>query len=169
MGITNREFSRLFKDHHPTVYRYVRFRVDDDQAAEDLTAEVFERAFRYRDSYDPNRASFSTWIGHIAHNWVNNYVVGRGRRSSLELELNDEQPNIDEAQPEQRVVFKDTVSRLMACLELLNDRERQIVSLRFVSEMRNKAIAELMGLKERTLSVVLMRALQRLRGCQEEQ
>src|SRR5437868_9542233 len=40
--------------------RYVRYRVDDDLVAEDLTAEVFERAYRFRDSYDPAVRSSAT-------------------------------------------------------------------------------------------------------------
>jgi RNA polymerase sigma-70 factor, ECF subfamily len=50
----------------------------------------------------------------------------------------------------------------------LSPRDRQVVALRFGSDMRNKDIAELMGLKEHTVSVILLRALERLRDCQEE-
>jgi RNA polymerase sigma factor (sigma-70 family) len=164
------DFAKLFRDHYPRIYRYVRYRVNDDVVAEDLTAEVFERAYRYRDSYDPARSSFSTWITQIAHNWINNHLVSQQRRDQHEADLNDDMeilPSTDRL-PEAQAIASEAVERLLACMERLSARDRQVVALRFGSDVRNKDIAELMGLKEHTVSVILLRALERLRGCQEE-
>src|SRR4051812_33564817 len=79
------DFAQLFREHYPRVYRYVRYRVDDDLIAEDLTSEIFERAYRYRNSYQPSRSAFSTWIGRIAQNWVNNYLSSHQHRASKEM------------------------------------------------------------------------------------
>lgn len=164
------DFANLFREHYPKVYRYVRYRVDNDTVAEDLTAEVFERAFRSRESYDPARSAFSTWVGQIAHNWVNNYLLTRQRRDPLETDLSDEIERLPstESSPESQVIRQEVVARLLECLKRLTERDRQIVALRFGADTRNKQIAELMGLKEHSVSVILLRALERLRGCQEE-
>jgi RNA polymerase sigma-70 factor (ECF subfamily) len=164
------DFAQLFREHYPRIYRYVRYRVDDDMIAEDLTAEVFERAYHYQDSYDPARSSFSTWITQIAHNWINNHLVSQQRRSRHEADLSDDMevlPSKDRL-PEAQAIAGEAVQRLMACVERLSQRDRQVVALRFGSDMRNKDIAELMGLKEHTVSVILYRILERLRTCQEE-
>src|SRR5689334_10282030 len=84
------DFAKLFREHYPRIYRYVRYRVNDDVVAEDLTAEVFERAYRYRDSYDPARSNFSTWITQIAHNWINNQLVRHHRREQHEADVSDD-------------------------------------------------------------------------------
>src|SRR5437588_910568 len=84
------DFADLFREQYPRIYRYVRYRVDDDMIAEDLTAEVFERAYRYQASYDPARSSFSTWITQIAHNWINNHLVSQQRRNRHEADLSDD-------------------------------------------------------------------------------
>ncbi len=164
------DFAHLFREYYPRVYRYVRYRVDDDSTAEDLTAEVFERAYRYRETYDPTRSSFSTWITQIAHNWVNNYFVSRDRHDKYELDPADDLEDISSADPlpEAQVIYSEAVRRLLACVDRLSARDRQVVALRFGSDMRNKDIAELLRLKEHTVSVVLLRALGRLRVCQEE-
>ena len=164
------DFAELFREHYPRVYRYVRYRVNDDLVAEDLTAEVFERAYRYRDSYDPERSTFSTWITQIAHNWINNHLVSQQRRDQHEADLNDDMeilPSTDRL-PEAQAIASEAVQRLLSCLDRLSARDRQVVALRFGSDMRNKDIAEMLALKEHTVSVILLRALERLRACQEE-
>lgn len=170
MASARPDFATLFREHYPRVYRYVRYRIDDDHEAEDLTAEIFERAYRYRESYDPSRSQFSTWITQIAHNWVNNYLISRTRRGKYEADLGDEMESLPSAEslPEAQTMRQEAVQRLLECLERLAARNRQIVALRFGTEMRNKDIAELLGIKEHTVSVMLLRALERLRTCQEE-
>ncbi|MCC7447708.1 MAG: sigma-70 family RNA polymerase sigma factor [Anaerolineae bacterium] len=164
------DFAALFREHYPRIYRYVRYRVNDDTAAEDLTAEIFERAYRYRDTYDPARSAFSTWITQIAHNWVNNHLVGQDRRERHEVEPGEDMEAIEatEALPESQVIHREAVQRLLDCLKGLAARDRQIIALRFGSDVRNKDIAEQLGLKEKTVSVILLRALERLRTCQGE-
>ncbi|MHB8628947.1 MAG: RNA polymerase sigma factor [Aggregatilineales bacterium] len=163
------DFASLFREHYPQVYRYVRYRIDDDATAEDLTAEVFERAYRARASFDPSRAAFSTWIGQIAHNHLTNYLISKQRRQERETNLSEaETLPASDPLPESQVIAREAVRRLMDCLKLLSDRDRQIISLRFGANVRNKAIADLLGMKEHSVSVVILRALDRLRGCQEQ-
>jgi RNA polymerase sigma-70 factor (ECF subfamily) len=165
------DFARLFREHHPRIYRYVLYRVGNSTDAEDLTAEVFERAFRYRATFNPALASFSTWITEIANNWVNNYLLAQERRGRHETTLASEDSMDDlhapDPTPEAEVIRRELLKRLLECIELLNPRPRQIVALRFGSEMRNKDIAGLLAIKEHTVSVILLRALQSLRECQE--
>ena len=48
------------------VYAYVAYRIGDGAEAEDITSEAFERALRYRDSYDPRRGEPVAWLIGIA-------------------------------------------------------------------------------------------------------
>jgi len=164
------DFADLFREQYPRIYRYVRYRVNDDVIAEDLTAEIFERAYRYRDSYDSGRSAFSTWITQIAHNWVNNYLVSQHRQDKYEVDPSDAMEHLASAEPspETHVLTKEAVQRLLSCVDRLSEQARQVVALRFGSDVRNKDIAELLGIKEHTVSVILLRALDRLRACQEE-
>ena len=170
MASAQPDFANLFREHYPLIYRYVRYRVNDDVIAEDLTAEIFERAYRYLDSYDSARSGFSTWLTHIAHNWVNNFLVSEERRNRHEAEPQDDVENLPSADttPETQVIARESIQRLLACLERLAARDRQVIALRFGSDVRNKDIGEILGLKEHTVSVILLRALERLRICQEK-
>ena len=168
MSATQIDFAQLFRDHYHSVYRYVRYRVDEDSVAEDLTSEIFERAFRAHTTFNPQRAAFSTWIGQIAHNHVTNYLVSRSRRQAHEFVLSESDRLVStELTPEAQLVKREAVQRLWGCLKLLSDRDREIIALRFGADIGNKGIAERLGLKERSVSVIILRALERLRGCQE--
>ncbi len=164
------DFADLFRDHHARIYRYVRYRVRDELLTEDLTAEVFERAFRNRERYDPRLAAFSTWITRIAHNVVSDHLAREATRAQHEAGPADGWDHVPsaEASPEAQILAREAVKRLLACLERLNARDREIVALRFGAEMRTKDVAALLDIKEHTVSVIVLRALERLRGCQEE-
>ena len=164
------DFADLFREQYPRIYRYVRYRVDDDLVAEDLTAEVFERAYRFRDSYDPARSAFSTWLMQIAHNWVNNHLINQNRQQQHEVDPGEDMAYWPAAEQslEAQTIARETVARLLECVDRLSVRDRQVIALRFGSEMRNKDIAEMLGLKEHTVSVIVLRALQQLRRCQED-
>jgi RNA polymerase sigma-70 factor (ECF subfamily) len=165
--LSQNEFAQLFREHYARVYRYVRYQVNDDMAAEDLTAEIFERAYRYRDRFDPARGAFTTWIGNIAHNWLVNYFEQQ-QRKGVSSDVDLEGVAAEEHLPEAQVIAQEAIARLLACLDQLGPRERQIIAMRFGLNIRNKTIAELMNIKEHTISVILLRALVRLRTCQEE-
>jgi RNA polymerase sigma factor (sigma-70 family) len=165
-GHPKADFGTLFREQYPRVFRYVRYRVQDDATAEDLTAEIFERAYRAIDSYDPSRAAFSTWIAHIARNWVNNHLSSS--RVRYEMPDNDALENIPTHDtPEAHVLHAETIRQLLDCVDRLSERAREVVALRFGANMRNKDIAALLNIKEHTISVILLRALEQLRGCQE--
>ena len=64
------------------VYAYVAYRVGPGPDAEDITSDVFERALRYRESYDPKRGEPMAWLIGIARRCVNGAVPIRTVRST---------------------------------------------------------------------------------------
>ena len=169
MSAAGLDFSALFREHHARIYRYVRYRVGDSALTEDLTADVFERAYRSLHTYDPARSAFSTWITRIAHNYVSDYLEHQAYQDRHEMDSDTalEALSASEPLPEDQVIVNEAIQRLLLCLEQLAARDREIVALRFAFGMRNKAVAELLRIKEHSLSVIILRALERLRGCQE--
>ena len=61
------------------------------------------------------------------------------------------------------MVQKETLAQLLQGIEHLNERDQEIISLKFAGRLGNKEIGEIMDLKEKTVSVVLLRAVRRLR------
>jgi RNA polymerase sigma-70 factor (ECF subfamily) len=156
-------FAALFDTHHPRLYAYVRSQVADQDTAEDLTAAAFERAFSRSHTYDPAKASFATWLFRIAHNLVINHYQATSRKpvpyeldEAAEVSTADLSPEQQVLRQEQHRILKDTVTTL-------SERDQEIIQLKFFGRLTNREIAEVMDLNEKTVSVIIFRALQKLK------
>ena len=63
-------YAVLYEQYMPKVYRYISFRIRDENMAQDLTSIVFEKALTKFNAFNPQKGSFSTWIFTIARNTV---------------------------------------------------------------------------------------------------
>ena len=139
------------------VYSYVAYRIGDGFKAEDVTSEAFERALRYRSSFDPRRGDATSWL------------IGIARRCIAEAALRRELPT---AELDERVVEgheEDALRRieLAAAVARLDERERELVALRYGADLTARQIGELLGLRTNAVEVALHRALARLRALLE--
>jgi RNA polymerase sigma factor (sigma-70 family) len=134
------------------VYSYVAYRLGPGADAEDVTSEVFERALRYRSGYDPRRGEPVAWLIGIARRCL----ADAGRRV-VEIETVEPQPGPD--------LEADTVRRLTvgAAVNGLDERDRELVALRYGADLTARQIATVLGLRTNAVEVALHRALARLR------
>jgi len=155
----------LFREYHPRVYAYVRYRIADIAEAEDLTSEIVERALTYLASYDARKGAFSTWLFRIAHNTLVNHFKKRQRRGRHHIDLDEgvEDLAADDPLPEEVVVRNEETARMLKCLGTLSARQQEILSLRFAGRLTNREIARTLRMNERTVSVTILRALRKLR------
>lgn len=161
------DFASLFDTHYPRLYAYVRSRVADRETAEDITAAAFERAFKH--TYDPAKASFATWIFHIARNLLlNHYAAAQRRPAQYELEEVAE-IEADDPTPEQHLLRREQQQRLLQAMAMLSERDQEVIQLKFFGRLTNRKIAEVMDLKEKTVSVIVLRALQKIKVQLEQQ
>src|SRR5919108_4716812 len=83
-SVGNTDFETIYQTELPRIYNFFRYRVGDDQIAEDLTAETFEKAWKHRARYREDLASFSTWLFIIARRIAADHF--RKRRHTFPLE-----------------------------------------------------------------------------------
>ena len=67
-------FGQLYDQYVDSVFRYVLFRVGDRNLAEDVTSETFERALRYRESFDPRRGDGARCVRDRLPDWGRAYA-----------------------------------------------------------------------------------------------
>ena len=152
-----------YEAHGAAVYGYVRFHVASPDEAEDLTAETFLKAFRSAERFDPARSNVRTWILAIARNAVRDYWRrGRLRRHLPLASLRD--LACDAPSPEERLLWEEDVRRVFTALARLPERDREIIGLRYGSELDPAAIAATLGIRETAARTRLWRALTRLRA-----
>src|SRR3954449_931030 len=135
------------------VYSYAAYRLGDGPDAEDATSDAFERALRYRDSYDRRKGEPTAWL------------IGIARRSVDQI-LADRVPL---AEPVDVAAAGDLEEQALARLELagalasLSDHDRELVALRYGADLSARQIAELLEARTNAVEVALHRALERLR------
>jgi RNA polymerase sigma-70 factor, ECF subfamily len=141
------------------VYAYVAYRIGDGPDAEDVTSETLERALRYRKSYDSSKGEPAAWLLGIARRCIDDSFARRPETG--------EEPREQVAPGD---LEEETASRLRlsAALALLNDRERELVALRFGADLTARQIGQVLDLHTNTVEVALHRALARLRGALDE-
>jgi RNA polymerase sigma-70 factor, ECF subfamily len=155
-------FRRLYRHYFPRVFAYVAYRVGRRQDAEDITADIFLRVieaiadFEYRGD-----GSFAAWLFRIAHNHIQQFYRKEYRQTVIAL---DDLPEIHSHNflPDDAVMRKEQFARLQDMLNTLSPRRQEIISLRFFAELRNKEIAAVLQLDERTVASHLSRGLEDL-------
>ena len=155
-------FAAIYDHYFARVYNYIRYRVQDRNTADDLTAQVFERALVSIDRYRPERAPFAAWLFGIARNAVNDHLRAQKRRQWLSIEALlswvSHQP-----QPSELVQDRELQDELLVAVARLSHRDQDLIGLKFAGGLTNRRIAELTGLSESNVGVILYRSLRRLR------
>jgi len=164
------DFEQWFRDYQPTVYRYVRFRLANRETAEDVTSQVFMKALRAIDRYDPGRAAPKTWLLRIARNAVTDHLRSLKRRSSLHVSL-DRVPDLvaDVPSQEERVLREERIELLLNASRELRPADQEILSLRYGAGLGNREIAEALKISGNAVAVRLHRSLARLKAVVEKQ
>jgi len=153
-------FAELYDTHCDAVYRYVLYRVREPSDAEDLTSEVFTRAFANIHRYRWQGKSFLAWLYTIARN----AVTDRRRRDRPTVEL-DNAYGIAEEGPtaHDHAVRGEQVDALKGAVKHLTTEQQEVLVLRFVENMSSRQVAKVLGKNEGAIRALQFRALGRLR------
>jgi RNA polymerase sigma factor (sigma-70 family) len=135
------------------VYAYVAYRIGEGPDAEDVTSEVFARAIRYRDSYNPDKGSPVNWLIGIARRCIGD---ARSQQRSERDPPDTPAPGDLEVDTLNRLAVWEAVARL-------GERDRELVALRYGADLSAKQIGHQLGMATNAVEVALHRALKRLR------
>jgi RNA polymerase sigma-70 factor, ECF subfamily len=141
-----------------SVYAYVAYRIGDGADAEDVTSATFERAVRYRKTYDPRKGDPIAWL------------IGIARHCISDLRVANRMSHGPEELPASGDLEDDAIRRLMlrAAVADLEEPDRELVALRFGVGLTARQIGELTGRRTNTVEVALLRLLNRLRSALSE-
>jgi RNA polymerase sigma-70 factor (ECF subfamily) len=154
-------FADKYNVFFPRVFSYVYARVGNMHTTEDLVADVFERAYRNLDSLRSDEA-FSTWLFTIARNAIISHGRKYGRETIVDPDvMGDISPHAVSVESE--IVLREELQDLAELVKGFSQREQDILSLKFDAELPNAQIAEVMGLSEPNVRVIIFRTLRKLR------
>jgi RNA polymerase sigma-70 factor (ECF subfamily) len=153
-------FAELYDAHCDAVYRYILYRVREPSDAEDLTSEVFTRAFANIHRYRWQGKSFLAWLYTIARN----AVTDRRRRERPTVDLDDAYGVAEEGPTaHDRAVRGEQVDALRGAVKHLTSEQQEVLVLRFVENMSSRQVAKVLGKNEGAIRALQFRALGRLR------
>jgi RNA polymerase sigma-70 factor, ECF subfamily len=151
-------FTQIYERYAPAIYRYIYFRLGEQELAEDLQAEVFLRMLEGIHRYEDRGWPISAWLYRIARDRTIDTM--RRRRSRQQVPLEAWGGSCDG--PEDSVGAQLEYEELSRTLESLTDDQRQVIQLRFLSEMSIQEVAQKLGRTEGSIKALQHRGLQSL-------
>jgi RNA polymerase sigma-70 factor (ECF subfamily) len=142
---------------YPSVFRYIYYRVSDQETAEDLAAEVFVRMVERIGAYEQRERPILAWLYTIARNLVTDYYRLQDKVDYLPLEERLIAGEIH--QPSQVAESRQARDCLARALEYLTEDQRQVILLKFVEDLEIAEVADLLGKNERAIRSLQHRAL----------
>lgn len=157
------DFEQFYQAHFEKIYRFVLFRVAGvRERAEDLTSEIFIKALRNYDSYDPAR-SISAWIYTIARNHLANSYRDAKATVSMDDEEGPDDLGVIPSDALRMVMRHAAASDLERALAILSDEQRRIVVMRFIEGWSYRDLGKELKRSPAALRVAVFRAIQTMR------
>ena len=129
---------RLLAEYGPAVFRMVQRIVTQREDAEEVYQDVFVKALRGIEGYNPSQASFATWLNRIAYHESLNFV--RGKKPNI-VYLDDRETGIDTLEaPDDAPPDEETIRQLEQALAMLPPHEQAIVSMFYYD---NQSLADI--------------------------
>jgi RNA polymerase sigma-70 factor (ECF subfamily) len=143
------------------VYAYVARRIGDGPDADDVTGDVFERAVRYRASYDTSQGKPIVWLIGIARHRIDDFRRTRTDGWSdppdlAEADLGENAGDRFEEESLRRI-------ELASAIATLDEGDQDLIALRYGADLTARQIATLLEMRVNTVEVALHRAVGRLR------
>jgi RNA polymerase sigma-70 factor (ECF subfamily) len=138
-------FGMLYDEYVDQIFRYVYYKVGNLTESQDLTGQTFLKAFENIDSYEMRDVAFSSWLYRIAHNLVVDFFRRESKRESVPI---DDQPPTASTRgnPVESVLADLESERLYKAMHKLTHNQREVLVLKFIDNLSNAQVAEIMGI-----------------------
>lgn len=158
-------FGLLYRRYVDPIYRYLLARLGDSKEAEDLTEDVFFRAFQALGTYHERGWPFSAFLYQVAKN----VLIDHYRSQKPEAWPAIPEPALESLRPlDEHVIRGEQIRDLRGAMDEIPLNYREVIILRIILAMPTSVVANWMNLTEGATRVLLHRALASLRGRMQE-
>jgi RNA polymerase sigma-70 factor (ECF subfamily) len=164
ISLSEVDWDAIYADQLPRVCNYFRFQFGRHVDFEELTARTFEKAWRARNRYRCDVAGFSTWLFTVARNVGIDYLRTLRAHEPLEVAIG----TAADGTVQDAAEHASDLTRLAKLTADLPERERELIALKYGAGLSNRLIAQLAGLSESNVGVILHRTVQTLRSQWQE-
>lgn len=149
-------FGRLYQIYVDRIFRFVFFRVGQNQeTAEDLVSDIFLKSWEKLDMFDGK--NFQAWVYMIARNRIVDFYRSQKPQTVLDEQIEGKET------VEEKVFQTLEIERVQKALKHLTDEQQEIIVMKFVQDLANSEIAEILGKKEEAIRAMQYRAIKRLK------
>ena len=156
---TEKSIEQLCNATWETIYRYVYFKVQNKEEAEDITQETYIKAISYIQKNDVKIDKFVSFLKTVSLNVIKDKWRKNKRQGSV---VNLEEINPKEASVEDHTQIMAQREIMQTALELLNEEQRTVIELRIIKGYSVADTAKKMNKNEGNIRVLQYRALQNL-------
>ena len=160
MDDTPDDFDNLYKSNAPLIYRFMFWRTRDEMLAQDLTSNVFEKAWRTRKNFKGGSAR--AWLYRIAHTTLIDYWRKKKDLPADELTISrivSDAPELDIT-----LDLNIAIADMRKAVRKLPDEMRGVIECRFIQDLSARETAIQLGISEANVRVIQYRALKKLRS-----
>lgn len=163
---TQKLFEKYYLQFRENLYWYVYRRIGQQQAAEDITADVFVKLLENENILNErDENGIRAWLFTVARNQMIDSFRKRSNKAQ-KVELDEEIFEIVGAKDDEQIqalIKEDQAQLLFSLLESLDTDEKEIVHMRFYEDMKFAEIAEIIGKKEGAVKMALYRAMEKIK------
>lgn len=158
-------FTQLYDEYFDKIYRYVAVKTRNEMEVEDITQQVFLRAFQSISSFSWKGIPFSAWLFRIAHNQVVDYLRKKTKQATVPVDEARASSNDD---PQRLVEQEADIEQLLSATKQLTEAQREVISLRFAGELPIAQVAKIMGKSQGAVKALQHSAIVALRKALSE-
>ena len=162
-------FGILYDAYVVDIYRFVFFKVSNQEEAEDLTSEVFLRFWQYLSTQGKKVDNARALLYRIARNAVIDFYRKSGRNSVALDETHADTIEDTSVDLEKDIEIRDEVSRLREIIGKLGASDQELITLRYIEDLSVAEIADVLEKSAGAVRVALHRAIKALKNIIREE
>ncbi|MFA5386093.1 MAG: sigma-70 family RNA polymerase sigma factor [Candidatus Paceibacterota bacterium] len=158
-------FGLLYSHYQPQIYRFIYIKLSKREEAEDLTHQVFLKAWQSIERFTYQKLPLSSWLYRIARN----QVIDVYRTQKIELDI-EEVPEIasEDKKVEDKIDLDEEVKKIRTAIRQLNPDQQDVIIMRYIEELSPQEIALALKKTPTAVRIIQHRALKSLRNILEK-
>jgi RNA polymerase sigma-70 factor (ECF subfamily) len=150
----------LYEEYYGKITNYAYAKIGDRAEAQDIAGEVFLRALKSLESYKEHGVPMQVWLFRIARNLIVDYYRKAARGRTVPI---DNVKVADNTNPADEVEKRAEFARVTKVMEQLTDGQREVLELRFLSELTSKEVGVIVGKSDGAVREMQRAAIEKLR------
>lgn len=156
-------FGKLYDMYVDQIFRFVRFKVDSDESAQDITSDVFLKTWKYLQESKKKIENFNALIYRVSRNCIVDYYRKKTKDSIVSSSEHFEEIVRDRKNLIDDLDKKIDLEQIESKLKLLKEEYREVIILKYIEGLTTAEISQILDKTKSNVRVLIHRALKTLK------